>query len=185
MDFLSLIVAPQTIRILDLCRKNLPDEEYQLIFRLIKEKKLKFSFLTSNCSFKDNDEIADLIYGDRISQVFLYDIVDKQIFIRSHIVSLITCPMQYLLLLMKIIEEHLRETEYGNLITIYGREYKVEGSFKLIQGQEVLEDVEIIKKFPWELEEDKYHFYKFDYKNENISDTLTRIEDINMSKFSY
>jgi len=181
-EFMSIDTSEEALNV---CKETLPQEEYDLIKNLLEEKKLQFSFLTSKWYSEDSNPFSTRIHSREIYQLFLYDIADNQIFIRSHILTFLTCPLQYLILLSKIVKDHFPDILYGVNITIYGCEYKDDNSLKIIQGQQVLEDTEIIKKFPWELEEGKYHFYKFEYQYENFDDTIMKISNINISKFSF
>jgi len=149
--------------VIKLCKYNLPREEYILVEKLINENILKGSFLTASC----RNSISDFI----ITHLFLYEVFDNQIFIRSCIISkFLNNPKYCTLLLSIIIKKVFPDIPYDNVITIYGCEYKNANNIKLIEGEEILEDELIIKKFPWELEKDKYRFYRIDYKYQNVED---------------
>jgi len=147
------------ITLLKECQEVLPEKEYRLITKLILESKLKYCYLSFNFS------LFTLFNGEPINQLYLYDVVDKQIFIRLHIFSFISSHLTYKFLVSQIIQKEFPDTPCGQIITIYGCEYKTENNIKIMEEEE-LKDPEIIKKFPWELEEGKYYFYKLDHKYE-------------------
>lgn len=157
------------------CQKCLPEEEFKSIFKLWKENKMKyFSLFSGNKVINYNEGNIDR-YGACISQLIVYDVVDNNIFIRLHIINMIECPYNYLILLSKLVEKEFPDMNFDTNITIYGCELICENTMKVFIDEEVLEDTEIIDNFPWELEKSKYRFYKFNYKYQDMRNTNNKI----------
>lgn len=168
--------------VLKSCKEVIPEEEYKLIEELIIQKKLKYYYLSSEFALIDDEKGLE-IQQKLIDQLYLYHVVDNQIFIRLHMLSFITSHLTYKVLLSQIVQREFPDMPCDKIITIYGCEYNNENNIQTIEEEQVLEDQNIINKFPWELEKDKYHFYKYDYKYQNLTNTFKQIMEDNMNKF--
>jgi len=180
MDLANKVLS--RISVLKSCKEVLPEEEYKLIEELILESKLKYYYLSSEF-YLINDEQGFEIPPRLIDQLYLYYVVDNQIFIRLHMLSFITSHLTYKILLSRIVEREFPDIPCDTIITIYGCEYNSENNIQTIQEEQILEDQDIINKFPWNLERNKYHFYKYDYKYQKLNDTFRQIQTDNMNKF--